>query len=77
MNDVLIELRECLDGIVDCLDTVFENDKDAAVFLGVARDFFAKHYAPYCGVKQGRFKTYRKSELLRRREQLRKESESR
>lgn len=77
MNGVLIEFRECLDAIIDCLDTVFENDSAAAGFLGVARDYFAKYYAPYCGVKQGRYKTYRKSELLCRREQLREEGEPR
>lgn len=77
MNDVLIELRECLDLIIDCLDTVFENDKEAEAFLHVGDLFFRKFYKPFCGVKQGAFMTYRKSDLLRRREQLRKEGESR
>lgn len=73
MKDALIEFREFADRLIDCLDTVYANDEEAARFLHVGDTFFRKWYKPYCGVKQGHYKTYRQSELLARREQLRSE----
>lgn len=63
-----------LDTVRDCLDTIYTSDEEARAFLGVGRDYFRLYYKPYCGVKQGNSTTYRKSDLLRRREELRKEA---
>lgn len=52
-------------------DTVYANDDKAREFLGVSRVYFETSYKPYCGIKQGNAMVYRKSDLLKRMEQLR------
>lgn len=59
----------------ELFDVVFENDQAAADFLHVGLKFFQTYYKPYCGAKQGLSKTYLKSELLRRRDQLARETD--
>lgn len=54
-------------------DTVYANDEDARAFLGVSKLYFAANYKQYCGIKQGNQMTYRKSDLLARMEQLRRQ----
>lgn len=61
----------------DLFDEIFSNDAKAYEFLGGSRIYFEENYKPFCGVKQGNAMTYRKSDLLERREQLRLESEGR
>ena len=53
-------------------DTIFANDFEAQTFLHVSKDVFEADYKR-CGVKQGNSMTYLKSDLLRRREQVRME----
>lgn len=56
----------------DSFDVVM-TDKEAIEYLHCGRDFFQKHYARL-GIKQGRYRVYRRSDLLERLEQLRGEA---
>lgn len=66
-------LEPIAQSIRDTLDEVFPDAASAAAFLGVGRDYFRAHYWDL-GFKQGSSMTFRKSELLERREQLRREA---
>ncbi|NMM98090.1 hypothetical protein [Bifidobacterium olomucense] len=68
------DFNRLLDLLRDLFDTVFPDEDSAMRFLGVGRDYFRQYYKPYCGFKQGNSMTFRKSELLERREQLRHEA---
>ena len=78
MNPVITAIKSVgrliADTIRDVLDEVYTDDGNAASFLGCGRDYFIQNYKKQCGVKQGSYMTYRKSDLLQRREQLRKET---
>ena len=54
-------------------DTIYRNDAEAMAFLKVSKSVFEQDYKTQCGLKQGNAMTYRKSDLLRRREQCRRE----
>lgn len=71
--DALRTLNDTVSRLVDAVDEVYPSDQAAADMLGVGLKHFRTHYRPYCGLKEGAAKTYRKSELLARRAQLRRE----
>lgn len=76
INGENLDTGSIVETLVNLFDTIYANDDEAIRFLGVGRDYFRSHYKPYCGVKQGQSKTYRKSELLARRNQLNHENEA-
>lgn len=69
-------IKEGFESLVDAIlahpDTIYRNDFEAQTYLGVSKDVFEQEYKR-CGLKQGNSMTYRKSDLLRRREQVRLE----
>lgn len=73
VHDLSNRLDVLTDTVRDVFDTIYVNEEEAMRFLGVGRDFFRRYYKPVCGLKQGNTMTYRKSELLARRERLRSE----
>ncbi|MBW3091782.1 hypothetical protein KIH79_02210 [Bifidobacterium sp. 82T10] len=58
-------------------DAIYENDIEAAAALHVSRGFFHTYYAQQIGDKQGNSRTYLKSDLMERKEQVRMESTGR
>lgn len=70
-GDIVRELGR----LVDASDRIYHSDGEAAAMLGVGIAYFRKWYRPFCGQKEGNARTYRHSELLARREQVRREAD--